>query len=203
MARYEVDHPWFARFYQMSERLVEALLAQARSDQNRRARGRTLIIGAGTGLDVPYLGAEVSEVVLLEPDATMRRALKSKYPDALVVASSAEDMALGDGEFDTVLTSLVLCSVHDVSRTLEEIVRVLRPHGQYLFLEHVASPYAAGAMVQHWADPIWQRVGGGCHLTRDLENDIRRSRLVLEECQTIRSGWVFPVIAGRAVKKPE
>ena len=87
-------------------------------------------------MDVPILGSGTTDVVLLEPDPTMGRVLSKRFPKLRLVGAPAESMPFTTLEFDTVITSLVLCSVADVGRVLAEITRVLVPGGQYLFLEH-------------------------------------------------------------------
>ena len=200
LPRARVDHPWFSRGYPLAERALERALGDARRAQNAQASGRTLIIGAGTGLDVPVLGSRTTEVVLLEPDATMCRTLSRRFPEWAIVGSSAEAMPFTEGAFDTVISSLVLCSVGDVARVLDEITRVLVPGGQYLFLEHIANPHRLAGMVQQGIEPVWRRLGGGCRLTRDVETAVRQSPLTLTYCETVRAGGLLPMIRGRAMK---
>lgn len=194
-----INHPCFSRLYPFTERALNRIVGKARQLQNAQVAGRTLIIGAGTGLDVPVLGAAAGEVVLLEPDATMRRILFQRYPHLTSWAAAAETIPSPADTFDTVLSSLVLCSVADVDRVLHEITRVLKPDGQYLFMEHVRSPRPAARFAQSTLEPVWRRFAGGCHLTRDVEGSLRRSRLRLTHCEAVRSGGIMPVIRGRAV----
>ncbi len=193
-----VDHPWFSRWYVRTEHAVERAVGDARRAQNAQAVGRTLIIGAGTGLDVPALGPGATNVVLLEPDATMRGILAQRYPTLPLVGEPAEAMRLDPGSMDTVISSLVLCSVSDLRQVLDEIARVLRPGGQYLFLEHVANPRRLAGAVQRAADPLWRRMGGGCHLTRDVVLALAESPLRPDWVELVHPGGLLPVIRGRA-----
>ncbi len=195
-----IHHPWFSRGYPWTERALERAVGSARRAQNQQAVGRTLVIGAGTGLDIPVLGEGVTDWVLLEPDATMRQILRRRYPAAEILSDRAEAISLPDASCDTVLTSLVLCSVGDVQRTLTEVARILVPEGQYLFLEHVANPHRGASLVQHGIEPLWRRLGGGCRLTRDVQAAVTESPLVLVACESVRTGGLLPVIRGRAVK---
>ena len=193
-----VDHPWFSRWYVRTEHAVERAVGDARRAQNAQAVGRTLIIGAGTGLDVPALGPGATNVVLLEPDATMRGILAQRYPTLPLVGEPAEAMRLDPGSMDTVISSLVLCSVSDLRQVLDEIARVLRPGGQYLFLEHVANPRWLAGSVQRAVDPLWRRMGGGCHLTRDVVLALAGSPLQPDWVDPVHQGGLLPVIRGRA-----
>ena len=152
-----VDHPWFSRAYPWTERVLERAVGMTRRTQNQQASGRTLIIGAGTGLDIPALGDGVTELILLEPDATMRRTLAQRFPDLPLVAWPAEAMPFDAGSFETVISTFVLCRVVDVERVLREVARVLTPGGQYLFLEHVANPHRGARLFQHGSVPARDR----------------------------------------------
>ncbi len=194
-----VSHPCFSHWYPRAEGALERMVGEARRLQNAQAVGRTLIVGAGTGLDVPALGPQVTEVILLEPDAAMRDILRQRYPHLPILPDAAEALTLPPSSVDTAISSLVLCSVGQVPQTLRQLARVLRPGGQYLFLEHVSHTGAWGG-VQRLLDPLWQRLGAGCHLTRDVAAAIRDSPLALDSVSRVRQGGLVPVIRGRAIK---
>jgi SAM-dependent methyltransferase len=85
-----------------------------------------------------------------------------------VVGARGEALPYRDDAFDVVISSLVGCTIQDLHAALDEIVRVLRPGGEFRFVEHVAADGIAGR-VQSVLDPAWTRLAGGCHLDRDLE----------------------------------
>jgi SAM-dependent methyltransferase len=194
-----VHHPWFSRLYPFAEPALQRMVGQARAQQNSQAVGRTLIIGAGTGLDVPVLGTAVSDVVLLEPDATMRGIVARRYPGLPCWGAPAESIPSPPDAFNTVISSLVLCSVIDLDQVLDEIARVLKPGGQLLFLEHVVSRSAGARLLQHTVDPAWRHLAGGCRLTQDVEARIRSSPMALVEYEPVRAGGLLPVVRGRAL----
>ncbi len=198
-----LHHPRFSRWYGHAEPIIERWVGTARRAQNAQAIGRTLILGAGTGLDIPALGPQVTDVVLLEPDPTMGRVLARRYPDYALVASPAEAMPFPAEAFETVISSLVLCSVADPDRVLAEIARILTADGQYLMLEHVASSHRGIRWIQHGVDPVWRRVGGGCRLTRDVYTAVALSPLSWASYEPVRDGGLLPVIRGRALKVPD
>ena len=108
-----------------------------------RASGAVLEIGGGTGANLPFYGAGVDELVITEPEEPMARRLERKLADyslpARVVRAHAEDLPLEDASFDFIVSTLVLCTVDDPARALAEIRRLLKPGGQFVFLEHVRS----------------------------------------------------------------
>jgi ubiquinone/menaquinone biosynthesis C-methylase UbiE len=194
----------YDRFLSASE---EAGLADRRHELLRNARGKVLEIGAGTGLNLRHYPPSVQEVVFTEPEEPMARRLEQKLKEgttqASVIRAPAEALAFEDGSFDTVVATLVLCTVEDPERALSEISRVLRPGGQLLFLEHVRSQDARLARWQDRLHPLWKRFGHGCNCNRDTPVLLDASALRVEE---IEHGeipktlpLVRPLIVGRAV----
>jgi SAM-dependent methyltransferase len=135
------------------------------------AAGRVLEIGGGTGFNLPYYGDDVSELVVTDPlDGMLRRSERRARKVGRSIETrraSAEALPFEDASFDTVVGSLVLCSVDDQGRVLDEIRRVLRPGGRYLFLEHVRADDCKLARRQDQLERIWGVVAFGCHPNRD------------------------------------
>ena len=122
----------------------EAGLRELRARALAPARGETLEIGAGTGLNlVEYPREGVTRLVCTEPSHAMARPIGAKAGPAPavpeVVEAPAAKLPFPDDSFDTVVGTLVFCEVPDQSAALEEIARVLRPGGSFCFLEHVRS----------------------------------------------------------------
>jgi SAM-dependent methyltransferase len=182
----------FARVY---DRVLAGFERGGMAEQRRTllasARGRTLEIGAGTGANLAALSAfgrppadapehmrPLTSLLLVEPVAPMRRRLTERLaatrrerPHALpedtrIVDATADTLPVADGSVDTVISTLVLCSVPDQANALAEIRRVLAPGGRLLLVEHVAGE---GRLLrrQRLIDPVWRHIGRGCHLTRD------------------------------------
>ena len=131
------------------------------------ARGRTLEIGAGTGLNVAHYPTAVSELVLTEPVEAMAVRLEQRTArsdlQASVVAAGAEELPFDDDSFDTVVSTMVLCTVEDPERALAEVARVLKPGGRLLFIEHVRSESARLARCQDRLHGLWKAFGDGCN----------------------------------------
>jgi hypothetical protein len=79
------------------------------------ARGCTVEIGGGTGLNLPHYPDDLDELVLVEPDAAMRVRLEKRLGRtsrrARVVDAPAERLPFADGSVDTVVSTFVLCTV--------------------------------------------------------------------------------------------
>jgi ubiquinone/menaquinone biosynthesis C-methylase UbiE len=142
------------------------------------ARGRVLEIGVGTGLSIP-LYPPVDELVATDPSEPMLRRAKRRAAesgrDVTFVEAPAEQLPFEDDSFDTVVSMVVLCTVRDQQRALQEIRRVLRPTGQFLFSEHVRAEDPKRARWQDRIEPIWGVVANGCHPNRRTLEAIREA----------------------------
>jgi SAM-dependent methyltransferase len=160
-----------ARLYDPSLWFGELLgMRGRRSAVLQQARGRVVEIGAGTGLNLVHYPDEVAELVLTEPEPAMRRKLARRLQGnaraAEILDAPAEHLPLPDASVDTVVSTLVLCTVDDPERALREIARVLRPDGQLLFIEHVRATSPRLAKLQERMLEPWRRFAGGCHCNR-------------------------------------
>jgi ubiquinone/menaquinone biosynthesis C-methylase UbiE len=202
-----------ALFAAMYDRLMAGTERAGLADRRARlvagARGATLELGAGTGLNLRHYPAAVTDLVLAEPDRHMARRLHERLAKAArtaeVVEAPAERLPFEDGRFDTVVVTLVLCTVQDPAQALEEIARVLKPGGQLLFLEHVRAP--DGARLSRWQDRLerpWGWFGGGCHPNRDTVAALEASPLSVESADPGEMPKappiVRPLVAGVAVR---
>jgi SAM-dependent methyltransferase len=146
------------------------------------ARGAVLEIGGGTGANLAHY-RNVDRVTIAEPDPFMRHRIGPKLEEARVPvevsAAGAEALPYPDGSFDTVVSTLVLCTVPDQEAALDEVRRVLRPGGRLLFIEHVRAAGSA-ARWQDRLEPLWRRLLGGCHPNRDTVAAIEEAGFEIE-----------------------
>ena len=198
----------FARLYDRVLRPSEAAgLADRRHALLAGAGGATLELGAGTGLNLPHYPDAVTELILTEPGEYMVRRLwetvAASGRQAEVISAPADRLPFADGRFDTVVCTLVLCTVTAPAATLDEVRRVLRPGGRFLFLEHVRSEDRGVARWQDRLDPVQRFLGDGCHPNRDTLGAIEASPLIVESVEHGRlpkaAPHIRPMIVGTAV----
>ena len=169
--------------------------------------GTVLEIGPRTGGNLAYLPDGVYWIGL-EPNPYfhphLRRALSLRGLSGDVLLGQAEAIPLPEGSVEAVVATLVLCSVEDPRRALAEILRVLKPEGRFVFLEHVAAPRGSGP---RWAQdllcPLWAFLGDGCHPNRETLALIREAGFAQVEAASfaLPLPLVAPHVAGVAWKE--
>ncbi|WP_222914734.1 class I SAM-dependent methyltransferase [Natrinema sp. SYSU A 869] len=162
----------------------------------RDLKGVILELGAGRGAMVPYLQTAVKREPALhlhaiEPDPNRRRQAKRTATthdlDIHLRSGRAECLPYADDMFDVVIASAVFCTVQDPSQALKEVHRVVKPDGEFRFLEHVRSDGLRG-YVQDAVTPLWKRVDNGCHLNRRTDDWIAAGPFALDEIETLSIG---------------
>ena len=178
-----------------------------RRDVVSGARGRVVEIGAGTGLNIAHYPDGIDELVLMEPEPAMRRRLARRLQRhavaARIVNAPAECLPLTDESVDTVVSTLVLCTVADPERALREIARVLRPGGRLVFVEHVR---ASSRLLAAWQDFLfrpWRGFAGGCCCNRPTAELMRACGFAVTADSAVWRGMpriVHPLLIGHATR---
>jgi ubiquinone/menaquinone biosynthesis C-methylase UbiE len=199
----------FAGMYDKFLRRVEEHgLSEKRAEFLAPAYGRTVEIGTGTGLNLPHYPSAVTELILTEPYPHMVSKLEEKvrdYPGRVqLTVAGAEKLPFEDGSVDTVAAAMILCTVPDPGPALAEIERVLKPGGQYLFLEHVRNPDPKVAHKQDIIQKGWYWFGNECHCNRPTVQTLQSSSLEIDNLieTTMPGAWEFieAMVIGRAVR---
>ncbi|KAM7005727.1 thiol S-methyltransferase TMT1A-like [Tautogolabrus adspersus] len=169
-----------------------------------------LEIGCGTGTNFKYYPTGC-KVVCTDPNPNFQRYLKTSMAEndqityERFVVASGEDMgSVEDESVDVVVCTLVLCSVNDITQTLREVHRILRPGGAFFFLEHVvADPSTWAYFFQHVLQPAWYYFGDGCEVVRETWKYLESagfSDLKLRHLEAPLFFIIKPHIMGFAVK---
>ena len=141
-----------------------------------KAHGRILEIGAGSGNNFVFY-PKGAVVYALEPSPLLRQKATEKIPENTnftLIDGIAEQLPFADESFDTVVSTLVLCSVNDLEQSIREMQRVLKSGGRLLLLEHVALKQPLGFALQTAINPAWKRMFGNCHLNRQTAITVQK-----------------------------
>jgi ubiquinone/menaquinone biosynthesis C-methylase UbiE len=209
MATNAVERFFRERMVTHYDRLMEPLerrvFGAARERLVARAEGRVLEIGAGTGANFAYYGPQASRVVAVEPELGMLAQSRSRAARlggrVHLLAAEGEALPFRDGAFDSVLGTLVLCTVDRPAVALAEVRRVLRPGGRLLLLEHVRSNWAAVGAVQDVFTPVQQLLAAGCHLNRRTRLLVERAGLTVTAARARFASTVVEIEAERAAER--
>jgi len=190
-----------AATYDQSLGIVERLVVgQFRHAYGALLRGETIEVGIGSGLNIPFYSPAVTQAVGVDLSQEMlryayERAAHLRIPFALVQAD-AEALPFPDDVFDTVATSLALCTIPNSGKALLELGRVCRPGGRLVMLEHVRSTARPLAALQRALSPMNERAIG-CHLDRDTFGLARSLGFSIDEAQSRFFNSVQLVVARR------
>ena len=192
-------HRTFAAVYDFASRRAGKSEARYRQEVVGGAAGRTLELGYGVGSNWRFLPADV-EYVGIEPDPYMRKRAIAYLPsgrEVTILAADAQALPFEDGSFDTVLATLVFCTIPNAPLALAETRRILRPGGELRFWEHVGAESRPGALAQDAVKPLWKFLGGGCHVNRDTLAAIRAAGFDVTSLRHVKLG-PLPAIVGTA-----
>lgn len=154
-------------------------LRRIRRELLGEASGAVLEVGAGSGVNLGYYRMDkISQLTLSDiedrKDVYTRRfqTLRRHWgdvamPELSVVTLDATRLPFDDAVFDTVTATLLFCSVDCPPCGFDEIRRVLKPGGRYLFLEHVRPEHPRLRRTFDLLNPLWNRLAGGCNLNRE------------------------------------
>jgi SAM-dependent methyltransferase len=155
-------------------------IMKARSRVVPLASGDVFELGCGGGINLAFYDAQrVTSFAGCDPSTALledtRRIAADRGMPADIKSGVGEAIPFADASFDTVVTTFTLCSVADPAQVLSEIRRILRPGGTALFLEHGSAPDPGVRAWQRGIEPLWKRIGGGCHLTRPIADAYDRA----------------------------
>jgi len=202
----EISAPRFAAFYNwlMDRSLVRRGFDPLRREIVGQAQGVVLEVGAGGGENFPFYDpSRVVRVEAVEPDEAMlvvaRRALSAVPIPITLTRAPVEALPFPDAQFDSVVVTLVFCSVQDPERGLREIGRVLKPGGTLLLLEHVRAHGKMVAWVQDALVPVTTRCMGHDHWNRDTLQTVLHGGFHTTQVRQL-SGGFLPMLLVHAMR---
>jgi len=188
---YAADYDGWMRFYD------SIMLGDARRKVCSRASGRTLELAIGTGLNLPFYpsgvrltGVDLSPAMLAVAEQRSRKL----GIDAELLLGDAHALDFPNDRFDTVVSTLFFSSVPNPQQASAELLRVLKPGGRLLLLDHVRSPIWPVHFVERLLDLPLRRFAG-CHLLRDPLNYLGAVGFRVERRDRSRWGIVLEVVA--------
>lgn len=168
--------------YLLDLAMASPALREPRRRTLARAQGRILEIGFGTGRNLAHYPASVTRIEAIDPDRDLDRVSLPRIRRARIAVDfhhlDAEHLPFAAESFDTVVSTMTLCSIPDAVHALGEIRRVLKPGGRFLFLEHGKAPDPGVARFQDRVNSRWGVLAGGCRLNRPVVQLVTDSGLL-------------------------
>jgi ubiquinone/menaquinone biosynthesis C-methylase UbiE len=202
----------FARFMASENEKIHELYKDRKVELFSQLTGTILEIGPGTGVNLQFLKCD-NKWIGIEPNIAMYSYLM-KEADRLGMEIQLcryfdEDLQIKNRGVDAVISTLVLCSVTSVSETLKEVLRILKPGGKFVFIEHVEDK---SSTFRYWIQKVlpytpWRYFSDGCNPGRDIGNEIDTAgfsqvnwQLYHQEGEGIIRSITRPHICGVAIK---
>jgi ubiquinone/menaquinone biosynthesis C-methylase UbiE len=154
------------------------------------ASGRVLEIGIGSGLNFKhYKQSNIKEIFAVEPDSMLLEKAKIRAKENNISLNiqkiPAESLPFENNSFDTVLSTYTMCSISNLQLALNEMKRVLKKDGKFIFSEHGKSPDLNIYKWQKRLNPIQKRIGGGCHLDINIPSVIKYAGFELSDLNSM------------------
>jgi ubiquinone/menaquinone biosynthesis C-methylase UbiE len=175
-------------------RLLNLVMQNKEMARQRRtlipeAEGRVLEIGIGSGLNLPFYGPGVREVIGVDPSLELQAYARERAKDrpfpVQFIGLSGEQIPLDDASVDMAVSTWTMCTIPDALRALEEVRRVLKPGGRLLFVEHGRAPEPGVARWQDRLNGPWGKIGGGCHLNRRIDALVTGAGFRIDRMETL------------------
>ena len=180
---------------------LEALrLRASRKTLMPQASGNVLEIGTGTGANLPFFDYSKIEALTLSDLKLSKRARRYAFPEGVEVAwneAPLEDLTVAPASFDSIVFTLVFCSVEDPLEGLKRVYELLKPGGKIYFIEHVMPDHHHVRKVVNGLNPHWRKIASGCNLNRETLETIKEAGFILEKHSVSLGG---ALIEGVAVK---
>lgn len=154
-------------------------LRESRSEQHRwrrqllsHAKGSVLELAVGAGANFPFYPDDVQVTAVDFSGMMLEKAKKAagRYKvEASFIQADIEELSFPEGSFDTVVSTLSLCSYDEPQTVLSRMKRWCKPNGILLFMEHGISSKAVVSAIQRTLNPVLYRTIG-CHHTRNISS---------------------------------
>jgi ubiquinone/menaquinone biosynthesis C-methylase UbiE len=158
--------------------LGNSLIQKERRASLAQARGNVLEIGFGTGLNLSHYPDQVTKLTAIDPESALKdrvakRIREARMPVERMQLDASGNLPFDNDSFDSVVTTFTLCSIADVRGALKEMLRVVKPEGSYIFLEHGRSDDPRLARRQDFFNPVQKILACGCNINRPIDRLIQ------------------------------
>ncbi|MEN8248691.1 MAG: class I SAM-dependent methyltransferase [Bacteroidota bacterium] len=164
-------------------------------------QGKVLEVGSGTGINYQFYSDDVN-LYALDPNASMlKRAMKKARPGLSIkylnngICDNNLEPIIEKHSLDTIVSTLVLCSVSNPELAIERFKHWLKPEGKLIILEHIHADNPVNKKLQDLINPVWRPISDGCNLNRNTDQLLEEGGFYSENAeyfvQSLR--WVMGI----------
>jgi ubiquinone/menaquinone biosynthesis C-methylase UbiE len=172
-------------------------IKKARKKLVSQAMGSVLEIGSGTGANLKFYNFGLITDLTITDKKLSKRIKSIEQANAKYIEADVSELPFPDNSFDTIIHTLVFCSVENVSKGLSELDRVLKPNGKIIFIEHILPEHGFLKRTFKFVNPLWKRISSGCNLTRSYVESLEQEGFEIVESSKFMK-TVF--VSGIAIK---
>lgn len=188
---------WFPHIYDIAMKPLEKMrFERIRANLVRQAQGKVLEIGFGTGANFHYY-QDVERVDAIEPNPAMskqaNKRIQKTHTPIYTYQAKAEELPFEDNRFDTIVATLVFCTIPDPEKALQEIRRTCKVGAKILLFEHVKMDQKMMGKTQEALTPVWRKMCDGCHLNRDTLKLVKQSGLEVQKVTSYYGGLFLTI----------
>ncbi|MGI9286792.1 MAG: class I SAM-dependent methyltransferase [Pseudomonadales bacterium] len=149
--------------------------------------GTVLEVGFGSGLNLPYLPDTVDKLYALDPAHLGRKLAADRLAacdfEVEFIDLEANSYPLEDASVESILSTWTLCTIPNLDGALQEMRRILKPEGQFVFLEHGLADNPGTRKWQQRLNGVQRKIGGGCNLNRSIAATIETAGFNITQLQ--------------------
>ena len=158
---------------------------KARAALLTNASGKTFELGFGTGINLEHYPKDLEEITTVDINPAMNKYAQQRIDDSPIKIDqnvlNGESLPFDDEIFDTVVSTWTLCSIENVDSALQEVRRVLKPGGRFLFIEHGLADDPNVRKWQNRLNPLQNIIGDGCNLNRNIKELIQDNQFSFDD----------------------
>jgi ubiquinone/menaquinone biosynthesis C-methylase UbiE len=162
-----------------------------------QASGSVLEVAVGTGLNIPFYpdGIRLTGIDLSQPMLEITRTRAEGAGRAVALQQGdAHSLPFAAAAFDTVVCTFGLCAIPDIDAAIDEMIRVLRPGGRLILVDHIESSSRLARGVQRVLELVTVPLGGEHFRRRPLKH-LQARALDIEIVQRFKLGLVERLVA--------
>ena len=163
-----------------------------------KSKGNVLEIGAGTGVNFKYYESKLIKKITVIDKEIHKTARKRVLENMTFIEGDAVNLPFEDNSFDTVVETLLLCSVDGEDRVVEEIYRVLKPTGQFIHIDHGLPRGKILKAVFSFIAPVWRGMTQSCRINKTYKTMIESKGFETKNEKTSGLGVFY---SGISIKK--